>query len=53
VPPSQFIHLAEESGLVALLTPWVIETAVRQLASLAAHGPAPGQPVGERERVGP
>ena len=39
VPPSQFIHLAEESGLVALLTPWVIETAVRQLASWRRMAP--------------
>ncbi|MFM7704717.1 MAG: putative bifunctional diguanylate cyclase/phosphodiesterase, partial [Rubrivivax sp.] len=39
IPPSQFIQLAEESGLVASLTPWVIQTAVQQLASWRRMAP--------------
>jgi diguanylate cyclase (GGDEF)-like protein/PAS domain S-box-containing protein len=39
IPPSHFIQLAEESGLVASLTPWVIKTAVDQLASWRRMAP--------------
>ena len=39
IPPSHFIQLAEESGLVASLTPWVIKTAVQQLASWRRMAP--------------
>ena len=39
IPPSHFIQLAEESGLVASLTPWVIRTAVQQLASWRRMAP--------------
>ncbi|MDX6250140.1 MAG: diguanylate cyclase [Kribbellaceae bacterium] len=42
VPPDQFIGVAEESGLIADLGRWVLETAVRQLAQWKAL-------VGDRE----
>jgi diguanylate cyclase (GGDEF)-like protein/PAS domain S-box-containing protein len=39
IPPSHFIQLAEESGLVASLTPWVIQSSVQQLASWRRMAP--------------
>jgi len=36
VPPDQFIGIAEESGLIAELGRWVLQTAVRQLAEWKA-----------------
>jgi len=39
IPPSHFIQLAEESGLIASLTPWVIRTAVQQLAAWRRMAP--------------
>ena len=39
IPPTHFIQLAEESGLVASLSPWVIKTAVQQLASWRRMAP--------------
>jgi diguanylate cyclase (GGDEF)-like protein len=38
VPPSEFIHVCERSGLIRPLTDWVIETAVRQCATWQAAG---------------
>lgn len=41
IPPDQFIHLAEETGLIMPLGRWVIDSAVAQLAAwgkLGHHG---------------
>ncbi len=38
IPPDEFIPLAEQSGLVCLLTQWVLETAVAQSAAWARAG---------------
>ncbi len=37
VPPMEFIHLAEESGLILPLGQWVMETACERLVSWAAQ----------------
>ena len=39
ISPATFITLAEETGLMASLTPWVIETAAAQLASWRRMAP--------------
>jgi diguanylate cyclase (GGDEF)-like protein len=36
--PDKFIPLAEEAGLIGLLTQWVLKTALKQLAQLRAEG---------------
>lgn len=36
--PDKFIPLAEEAGLIGLLTQWVLKTALRELAQLRAEG---------------
>ena len=38
VPPDEFIHLAEEDGLIVSLQRWVFEVATRQAAVLLADG---------------
>ena len=38
IPPDEFIGLAEHSGLIAPLTEWVLETALRQCAAWMAEG---------------
>ena len=38
VPPDQFIPLAEETGLIAPLTEWVLEEALRQCAAWQREG---------------
>jgi diguanylate cyclase (GGDEF)-like protein/PAS domain S-box-containing protein len=38
VPPDQFIPLAEQTGLIAPLTLWVLETAIRQCSTWSQAG---------------
>jgi diguanylate cyclase (GGDEF)-like protein len=38
LPPDQFVGLAEETGLIGLLTEWVLRTALKDLAVLHARG---------------
>ena len=38
VPPDEFIPLAERSGLIAPLTAWVLDAALRQLAQWRSRG---------------
>jgi diguanylate cyclase len=38
IPPDQFIPLAEQTGLIAPLTQWVLEAALRQLHTWAQDG---------------
>ena len=38
VPPTEFIGLAEESGLIMDIGAWVLETAAEQAAQWVAHG---------------
>ncbi len=38
VPPDQFIPLAEQTGLIAPLTLWVLETAIRQCSAWSQAG---------------
>ncbi len=38
VPPSQFIPVAEEAGLIHELTLWLLDEACRQLAAWRTHG---------------
>ena len=40
VPPTEFIALAEESGLIVEIGAWVLETAAEQAAKWAANGHA-------------
>ena len=45
IPPDQFIPLAEHTGLIAPLTLWVLETALRQLHGWQQAGVALGMAV--------
>ncbi len=36
--PDQFIPLAEQTGLITSLTPWILETAIRQCRDWREHG---------------
>jgi diguanylate cyclase (GGDEF)-like protein len=38
VPPDEFVPLAERSGLITLLTAWVLDAALRQLSQWRARG---------------
>ncbi len=38
VPPDDFVPLAERSGLITLLTAWVLDAGLRQLAAWRAQG---------------
>ncbi|WP_421621751.1 putative bifunctional diguanylate cyclase/phosphodiesterase [Alkalilimnicola ehrlichii] len=38
VPPGQFIPVAESSGLIRRITPWILATACRTVAGLRADG---------------
>lgn len=38
IPPVRFIPFAEQTGFIREITPWVIETVVRQLAQWQAQG---------------
>lgn len=38
VPPNSFVPLAEENGLIARLSDWVVNEACRQMAAWAAEG---------------
>lgn len=38
VPPAHFIPFAEQTGFIREITPWVLKTAVRQLAAWRADG---------------
>jgi predicted signal transduction protein with EAL and GGDEF domain len=40
LPPDEFVGLAEENGLIGLLTEWVLRTALDNLAMLHAQGHA-------------
>lgn len=40
IPPDEIIPLAEQTGLIRLLTQWVINTALRQCALWRSHGRA-------------
>ncbi len=44
IGPSEFVHLAEETGMILQLGRWVLSEACRQAADWAGMGP-PGQPL--------
>jgi diguanylate cyclase (GGDEF)-like protein len=44
IGPSEFVHLAEETGMILQLGRWVLSEACRQAADWSALGP-PGQPL--------
>lgn len=41
IPPGRFIPVAEESGLIMLLSNWILESACRQMAAWRREGVAP------------
>lgn len=43
VPPSEFIPLAEESGLIEELDQWVLQRAIRQVADWRRNGDGPAR----------
>ena len=53
VPPGDFIHVAEETGLVVPLGSWVLDCALSRPRPLAPEGRAGDVGHHERERLGP
>ena len=47
ISPDKFIPLAEECGMIGKIGQWVLETALKEAATLARAGPDRGQPVAD------